>query len=179
MYKDISGYEGLYRVSDTGEVFSIRAGRVLKPIVGNMGYVYVHLCKGKNGTKVKRLHRLVAEAFIPNPLKLPQVNHIDGDKSNNAVSNLEWCTGLDNMRHSIVTGLRNLNGDKNPSAKLSAEEVLEIRAKYVRGSKDFGTVALAREYGVTDVMIGKIVRGECWKEGFDPQRSNERAENDI
>ena len=70
------------------------------------GYEYVHLCNGKNNTILKRVHRIVAEAFIPNPDSCKQVNHIDGDKANNSVSNLEWCTSQQNNIHALQTGLR-------------------------------------------------------------------------
>ena len=88
----IKGYEGLYEVSDKGMVKSIGYGkeRILSPGKLQNGYLRVNLCK--NGEKKNLLvHRLVAQAFIPNPDNLPQVNHRDEDKTNNSVQNLEWC----------------------------------------------------------------------------------------
>ena len=125
--------------------------------------------------KFARLHRVVAEAFIPNPHGYDQVNHINGDKSDNRAQNLEWCNAQQNMDHSIRTGLRDIYGDRNPSAKLTWDQVEMIRNEYVKGSKEYSTKALGRKYGVTDVMIGKIIRNECWvRRGFDPERSIHR-----
>ena len=81
---------GLYQVSDSGEIKNSNTGRVLKPEYSNKGYACVHLRKdGK--TKKHRLHRLIALTFIPNPSNLPEVNHKDENKANNMISNLEWC----------------------------------------------------------------------------------------
>lgn len=89
-YKPIQDYEEYYLIYDTGQVWSIRSNKFLKPMVTQDGYLYVDLCK--HGTdNLQKIHRLVAKAFIPNPNNLPQINHIDEDKTNNQVSNLEWC----------------------------------------------------------------------------------------
>ena len=103
MWKDIKGYEGIYQISDTGQVRSLsryvkcRNGvrevksKILTPVNVGGGYKQVSLCQH---SKCKRalLHRLIAEAFIPNPDNLPCINHKDGNPSNNAIDNLEWCT---------------------------------------------------------------------------------------
>jgi len=111
IWKDIKGYEGLYQVSNLGNVkvldrkiksnynYFIRKGRILKLCIGKKdGYVYVCLTKNNKGKTVK-VHRLVAQAFIPNPNNLPQINHKDEDKTNNNVDNLEWCTSLYNNNY--------------------------------------------------------------------------------
>ena len=174
--KSICNYEGLYKIDENGNVFSVRNNKFLKRMTFPSGYEYVHLCNGKGKTKLFRVHRLVAEAFIPNPDNSPEVNHKDGNKQNNSVDKLEWCTNLENIQHSVKTGLRNAKGENNPSAKLTAKDVENIRKEYVPNSKEFGTVALARKYGVSNVMIGKIIRYECWVE---TDKSLHRKEDDI
>lgn len=113
VWKDVNGYEGRYQVSNFGRIKSTREWRgnkykeryaecdkLLSGYVGNTGYIFVHL-DGKNCT----LHRLVAKAFIPNPYNMPQVNHKDGNKLNNCVENLEWCTNKENAIHARESGL--------------------------------------------------------------------------
>ena len=100
-WKRIAGYED-YEISDTGLVRSLKRGgtRVLIPGRDRDGYLYVRLCKdGK--AKHMSIHRLVASAFVPNPMNFPTVNHKDENKRNNAVSNLEWLSLADNNRYSI------------------------------------------------------------------------------
>lgn len=101
-WKDVSGYEGLYRISNSGKVYSCRRNKEMRPADSN-GYFIVCLCKNSN-YKVKSVHRLVAEAFIPNTNNFNVVNHIDGNKKNNRVDNLEWCTQKQNVRHCISMG---------------------------------------------------------------------------
>ena len=97
--RDIAGYEGLYAVTSCGKVWSYKYKKFLKPGVNRYGYLYVILCKdGQN--KLYKIHRLVAEAYIPNPNNLPQVDHIDNDKTHNYVNNLQWITNRDNVRKS-------------------------------------------------------------------------------
>lgn len=120
-WKDIPGFEGKYQISSFGNVKSVDRilphktygtwhikERILKPHwngQGNSKYQCVHLQSGNGKMSCISIHRLVAEAFIPNPDNLPQVNHIDGNKANNAVSNLEWATGQENTNHAWRTGL--------------------------------------------------------------------------
>lgn len=106
IWKDIEGYEGLYQVSNTGKVRSLnynRTGRVqeLRLVRDKDGYFMVHLCKNGEG-KHHLVHRLVAQAFIPNPDNLPVINHKDEVKTNNRVENLEWCTIKYNNEYSGV-----------------------------------------------------------------------------
>lgn len=121
MKKDIKDFEGLYQIDEYGNVYSmdkrvnagimhhtsvVKKGKQLKPETCRNGYKRVLLISMENKRCHKLVHRLVAEAFIPNNLNLPQVNHIDGDKSNNHYLNLEWCTQQENNVHALKTGLR-------------------------------------------------------------------------
>ena len=101
IWKDIKGYEGLYQVSKYGKVRSIKKSNyhIIKENRHKQGYPFVILSNSKY--KYHLVHRLVAEAFIPNPDNKPQVNHINGDKYDNRVENLEWVTMSENMLHSV------------------------------------------------------------------------------
>lgn len=158
------GYEGLYMVSDEGRVMSApraalrgpTCGRILSQTYSRSGYLGVSLFV-KGHAKRQQVHRLVAEAFVPNPEHKPQVNHIDGNKANNVVSNLEWVTASENALHSY----RNLPRKKFShfhSVKLTPEQAKEIRASE-------GTAAsVAKRFGVSDVTVLKIRKGQSWKE---------------
>lgn len=117
IWKPVLGYEGIYEVSDVGNVRRISYKRTTKvksirQYFDYHGYARVTLCKfGK--LYGKKVHRLVAEAFIPNPDKLPEVNHKDEDKSNNSVQNLEWCDRKYNIRYSIARKIEQIHGDKS------------------------------------------------------------------
>lgn len=121
-WKDIQGYEGIYMISNLGNVkgFKYKTGfkeHLLKPMHDKNGYCKVSLYKNRKMRMVS-IHRLVAEAFIPNLENKPQVNHIDGDKDNNSVYNLEWCTNKENIEHAIKTGLTLNRGKYNYKAKM-------------------------------------------------------------
>lgn len=98
----IKGYEGLYEISINGKIKSIgrKIEKILKPSINSRGYLCVNLTKDKKMKTIK-LHRIISNAFIPNPLNKPQVNHKDGNKLNNKISNLEWCTPSENMKHAF------------------------------------------------------------------------------
>lgn len=108
IWRDIEGYERLYQISNLGRVKSLKRNtahnRIMKPKKDKYGYLYIGLCK--NGElSYKKIHRLVARAFIPNYNNLPQINHIDGNKTHNCVSNLEWCDASYNQKHAYRLGL--------------------------------------------------------------------------
>lgn len=104
IYSSIEGYDD-YIIDTNGNIFSFKLNRYLTQNISNKGYHRVSLNKDKYRREYA-VHRLVAMSFIPNPLNKPQVNHIDGNKSNNSLSNLEWVTGSENVIHAVKTGLR-------------------------------------------------------------------------
>lgn len=162
IFLPIKGYEGRYVVSSSGSVMSLRfkrgdKSRLLSPSMAKSGYLRVLLCCDGE-VKTKLVHRLVADAFIPNPTGRPQVNHIDGLKCNNSANNLEWATGSENMIHaSSVLGVN--CGTRSHLSKLSDVDVMDIRALFSAGSKQSD---IAKSYGVSGSAICKIVNGLTW-----------------
>lgn len=158
-WKRVEGFEEYYLISETGEAYSIRSAKKLKPTKHNNGYLSFGFClNGK--AKKEHAHRLVAQAFIPNPEGKPQVNHIDGCKTNNHVSNLEWNTSSENNQHAFDNGLRKVTrGSKTPRSKLTEKDVLEILELLSRGelSKD-----IAPKFNVSVSAIGYIKNGITW-----------------
>ena len=111
IWKNIKNYEGLYQISNLGNIKSLIKNKILKPYINKKnGYAYIGLHKNKN-IKVIRIHRLVAINFIPNPNNFPIVNHKNGVRNDNRVENLEWCT----QRYNIIYSLNKkiLQYDKN------------------------------------------------------------------
>lgn len=171
-WRTIKGFEGKYSVSNLGSVRNDRFNRTLKPTFNTRGYLHVCIYKNKI-RKCERVHCLVAQAFLGERPSGLDINHKDLIKTNNRVSNLEYITRRENIRHawdngacinSVLNGSRYnlcLKGVLNGSSKLTEEQVLSIRKEF-----DFGGITkkeLARRYEVTDVMIGKIIRREKWK----------------
>lgn len=154
-------YEEDYAVSSYGRMYSKHAGRCLSiKSLDNDGYIKV----APHG-HTKRLNRIVAQEFIPNPDSKTTVNHIDGNKTNNRVDNLEWSTRSEQMIHAYKHGLKKpMRGSENTNAKLTDEQVKAIRSEYVRNSRTHGTVALGRRYGVSNRVIGLIVRGLAYRD---------------
>ncbi len=165
--------KGYYKVSTTGEIcsvdrqvlfhgnYALRKGIILKQTKNSKGYLTVVICI--DGTrKTIASHRAIAETFIPNPLELPQVNHIDGNPLNNDVNNLEWCTASDNQKHAYATGLKT-QGEMRLNAKLTAEDVYEIADMIYEG---YSNNKIAEKYGVTKGSIEGIKKGRSWAHLF-------------
>jgi len=150
----VSGYGGRYAVSSDGRVFT--CNKELAQHVKNQ-YLTVHF--SVSGKRIsKTVHRLVAEAFIPNSEGKPQINHKDGNKLNNNLSNLEWATAKENMRHAFDTGLKVAKkGEEVWLSVLSEEDVIAIR-----GSSE-NNIELAKRYGVFQKTIYAARSGKTWK----------------
>jgi hypothetical protein len=146
----------LGRVSTRGHIV---LDHVLHPHANSSGYLRVSMnLEGEQ--REYFIHRLVAECFVENPDNKKIVNHKDGDKHNNTASNLEWCTNGENNKHAFALGLKKPTvhyGRNNSNTKLSAEEVMWIRAMYTPGSLKYGQCAMARKFGVAQSSIWAIV----------------------
>ena len=170
-WKEIKGYEGYYEVSTKGKIRSVnriikkgdvfisRKSQEMKTFL-TRGYERVSL--NKEGIRRKFLvHRLVAETFIPNPDNKKEVNHKDGDKSNNSIDNLEWVTKLENMRHAENNKLIKRNkGSQHYNSKLTEDLVREMRIKFKNGSTPY---QMAKEYGVNDKTIRQACLEITWR----------------
>lgn len=159
-WKDIHEYEGLYQVSSLGNVRRIRPDgcfHILCNCIGKDNYYIIKLCK-ENKPHTFYVHRLVAEEFIENPHDYPQVNHIDGDKHNNCVNNLEWCTNKQNLEHSYKTGLKGLSAVVQMDCE-TGEIINRFRSTHEAG----------RFVGVTNSSIssacrrGHLCNGFLWR----------------
>lgn len=176
IWKELVGNRETYLVSNFGNIKTkARNGRhyfiqshTIKIHNKENGYQRVVLSLDKNGGKYYYVHRLVAQAFIPNPDNLPYVNHKDGNKNNNCVDNLEWCTRSENEKHAWRIGLKSKNtigtkGEKHGMHKLTQEQVNYIRSAHRRFDSEFGSIGLAKKFGVSPQTITNIVNYRNWK----------------
>ena len=170
-WKDVVGYDGLYKVSDKGNVLSVVrrdsrgnkiGGRILKPSYTRGGYIQAQLYKNGKAKK-KYTHRLVLEAFVENPSNLPEVNHKDENPSNNELSNLEWCDARHNNNH----GTRNERIAQTLSKEVRAVnikngEVIRFKSTVEAGSKGYypSIVAKACKGVYKSVNTGKLIGGD-------------------
>ncbi len=143
-----------YEVSSAGQIRN-STGHIMSLKKTYDGYLEIGL-RRKGFRKFIRVHRIVAAAFLDNPENKPQVNHIDGNKKNNHVSNLEYCTGSENMKHSYGLGIHDQKGENNNTAKLTEADVLAIRIS-TQPHKE-----LAKKYKTTPYSIQRIIRKERW-----------------
>lgn len=149
-----------YYVTDDGRVYSEISHKFLSPQLDKNGYEKVAMISTDGKRHRYSVHRLVLENFNPvENMSQLQVNHKDGDKRNNALKNLEWVTNYENTQHAILTGLRNFNGEKNPSAKLTEQQVCEIINLI---QKSLSCAAIAQMYNVSASTIERIKKRKTW-----------------
>lgn len=161
-WRDIAGYEGRYKISNQGRLmgFGRENGKILTTTIRS-GYKVKNLYKDWH-FKGFKIHRLVAQAFIPNPDNKPMINHINGIKTDNRADNLQWCTASENRKHADSTGLRIAPfGTEHFRCKLTPEDVLYIRANYV--PRKNGYASLARQFSMGATTIKHIVLRKLWK----------------
>lgn len=153
-----------FEVSTDGKLRNTKTKKVYKTYINHQGYEQVCVSLGSTEQKkVFKIHKAVAETFIPNPNGNPEVNHIDGNKINNKASNLEWVTGSENVRHAYDNGLANAKqGVDNPWAKLTKEDVIYIREHYIPFDAEFGARALGRKFGVNKNSIRDVANNKSY-----------------
>lgn len=152
-------YDDNYEVSYDGHIRNSRTKRILHEYVGKDGYLRTQFAG-----KTRLIHRTVANVYLENPNGLPEVNHVDGNKLNNSVDNLEWCSRNDNLKHAYDKGLRTAKGSKNARAKLTEKDVKYIRKHYVPGDKNFGAKALSERFRVAPQTISAVNSGQNWRD---------------
>ena len=170
IWKDIKGYEGLYQVSNLGRVRSLDRyvgnylfkGKIMKENLNSRGYLRLHLSMN-NKQKEHKIHKLVAEAFIDNPDKLTEVNHINGIKTDNKVSNLEWCTHKENMLHAFYNLKHQAIVSKNTRRKNSENRQKKVANYAIKIEKIevYDSIEQAAENNnICRSSIGKCCQGK-------------------
>ena len=178
VWKDIKNYEGIYQVSNLGRIKALervwysgrnkscrkeRPEHIMRYRVGvGTGYCLIKLTKdGKEQHCL--IHRLVAEAFIPNPNNLPEVNHKDGNKENNRIDNLEWVTSRENKIHAQKNNLIKPRVQFKTRVYLTEKQIKWIRLNYIPRDSEFGGSALAKKFNVDRSVITNIIQGHTFK----------------
>lgn len=150
-----------YMVSNLGNVKSLvnpNKPRILKPQSSTNGYLQLNLFSRTGEHRKFLVHRLIGLTFIPNLQDKPQINHIDGDRTNNRVENLEWVTPKENIQHALDNNLM-CTGTCHGNSKLKQEDV-----NFIRDNKDsYRRVDLAQIFGVSKALITNIINGKIWK----------------
>ena len=166
IYPGINEQNNKFEISSDGRLRNKLTNKIYKPTVLTSGYYSVKTSLGSR--KIKKhiiIHKAVAYTFIPNPNNYPEINHIDGNKLNNSINNLEWCSSHHNQQHKYDIGLYDVSkiqGENNPSHKLTESDVHYIREHYIKGSKEFGERALSRKFNVARRTICSIINMKTW-----------------
>lgn len=155
-WKDIPSYEGIYQISNNSQVKSLRSGKKLT--ISFVPYGFVKLCV--NGVAKKHyVHRLVAVAFIPNPENKSMINHKDGDKRNNAITNLEWCDAKHNVKHAYESNLMP-SCENHSRAKFTNDQVRQMRLDRSNGlSRKF----IMQKFNLSKLQYTRIIYRKTWK----------------
>jgi hypothetical protein len=167
-WKDIPGFEGLYKISNTGIVMSydrtlpmgsrqrFYKGRKQTVFIGSSGYPCIGISKDKRQKQIM-IHRILGILFIPNPDNKPYLNHINGIKTDFRLTNLEWCTQSENNKHAFAIGLIDTHGEGHTQSKLTNDAVLEIRSALLRDDKFY-----AQKFGVHPATIRDVIQHRTW-----------------
>ena len=166
MFIDVKGFEKYFQINHKGEVLSKRTNRILKQGISKTGYPIISTkIGGRNGKAYcLKIHRLMALTFLANPNNLPEVNHIDGNKLNNNLSNLEWISKSNNIKHAHANNLISTKGENHPSAKITVKDVNTMREDFKNfdgKKKDFYN-KYAQLFNLYHGHIKDIVYGRYW-----------------
>ena len=159
MYKQIENLD--YEINSEGIVRKISTKRIKKSFKRPDGYIGIQLYITKEKVKNYQLHRLIANAFIPNPDNKLYVNHIDSNRENNSLNNLEWVTFEENVKHGYELGYASNKGSNNGFSVLTEEQVLEMRSK--RENDNLTYQQLATQYNVSYGCVAGIIQRKNWK----------------
>lgn len=168
IYPGIPDEFNRFEISTFGRLRNIKTKHIYKLNLLSSGYYSVRTTLGSRKRKIHIIiHKAVAYTFIPNPDNLPEVNHKDGKRENNFVSNLEWCTSHYNQKHKFDAGLfdrHKISGENNHSSKLTWDDVRYIRDSYIPRSHKNGARALARKFNVSVPTMLSVIHNETWRE---------------
>ena len=168
IWKDIKGYEGLYQISNYGNLKSLpklifinryTKIKILSDRIDGNGYKHVLLYKNKKSKSFK-IHKLVTDHFIENKNNKKEINHKDGNKLNNYFQNLEWCTHSENIKHSFRIGTSDNKGENHPRNKLTDKIVINIKKLYKTGKYSHKKIALI--YNVHRSTISYVLNKKIW-----------------
>lgn len=153
-----------YLISDSGEIKNAKTNHIRNQTMSKSGYMRCVVSLGSRKNKICILiHRAVAETFIENPENKPEVNHIDGNKRKNCVSNLEWVTGSENTIHAYKHGLSKASKcESNGLAKLTKEDVDWARSVYIPRDRQYGLRSLSRSLGISHVTLRSAIMYKTW-----------------